>query len=308
MHEPLSPDEAAMAHRLRSLPLGEPSAKVDATLLAASRTVQKARPRPLWIAGFAAAASLVLVIGLVSRLPTNMQPSATPPLPAAREDAPSEPAVDTMRDQAAQKVESRQISAPAASPSTPAQGVASDEPSGAAQSAAVQSSAHSPVSESLNKITVSGSRLTDGTTAHPAPKSSEANAALGTSAAARAESESESESVERAEPPIPARAARATTKGEAPPAPVVCDSATPMAIEAPPPVVRHAQDELPEPASAVGNVSATAATSGVPCDELTAIRELLRAEGRDAATARLRALMQDHPDWKVPDDLRSLLE
>ena len=64
--QPLDEDEAALARRLRALPGGQPSAELDARVLARAHAVL-APPRPVrpWVWGLSTAAVAVLAVGLV---------------------------------------------------------------------------------------------------------------------------------------------------------------------------------------------------------------------------------------------------
>lgn len=87
-HTPLQDDEADLARVLRALPAGEPSAQVDAAILAAATDAvgprENASPSrrrlPAWALGTAAAAVLAIGIGLQLRPP--LAPEAPPPAEA----------------------------------------------------------------------------------------------------------------------------------------------------------------------------------------------------------------------------------
>lgn len=106
----LDGEEAELARVLRALPAGEPSARVDAAVLAAARDAvsagrpaRKPRGLPAWAIGSAAAAVLAIGIGLQLRPgPPDGQPARAPagpgatplPAPSAQERARSAPARD----------------------------------------------------------------------------------------------------------------------------------------------------------------------------------------------------------------------
>lgn len=135
LNEPLAPDEAELAQRLHVLPGGVPSAHVDAAILAAARAPRPKAPRSLWWLALSSAASLVLVIGLVSQWNRTLPPAAEAP---PRAQPPSAPAAEP----AAQEI-------PAIPDSVPAPVADAPQPARAA-----------PPAEPLTEITVSGTRLT----------------------------------------------------------------------------------------------------------------------------------------------------
>lgn len=291
----LSAAEADMARRLRALPAGAPSAGVDAAILAASRAPRPARPRPLWIAGFAAAASLVLVVGLVWRMqPTLGQldtPSApSPHQPALRDAAP--PASPDANAAAAEARRERAAAEPPAPgrmrPTAPPQSTADATPRAQAElepdARATPPQSTTPVAATApetpklpTQVIVTGTRVVG-------PPSATANV----------------------EP------ARVRPKANAAPPPVVFEEASPMAIEAPPPEppappapMWEPRDVLVAPAEPAG---ADAPSNPLLNPEIEAIRQLQRDGRHDLARARLRELIDRHPQWTVPDDLRRLLE
>lgn len=291
----LSADEADMARRLRALPAGAPSAGVDAAILAASRAPRPARPRPLWIAGFAAAASLMLVVGLVWRMqPTLGQldaPTVPSPLQPALRDAasPASPdanaaAAEAMRERTAVEAPAPVQMRPTAPPESTADATARAQAEGEADATVTPPQSTTPVAA----------------TAPEAPKPSTQIIVTGTrvvvppSAAANVE------------------AARVRPKENAAPPPVVFEEGSPMAIEAPPPAppappapMREPRDVLVAPPESFG---ADATSNAPPNPEIEAIRQLQRDGRQDLARARLRELIDRHPQWTVPDDLRRLLE
>jgi len=312
IEQPFDAEEAALAQRLRALSSGAPSARLDAAILAAARAPRPARPRPLWIAGFAAAASLVLVVGLLWRLPPEQRATSAPmppPMPRAalREaepsatPAPTTPAADALRDRADARPPPLPTMAPApasvaptATPEAaagtrqraraeldPAATEARQRPAAPARPIAAEAPA-AAAREPLDEVTVSGTRLATPT------------------AAAAAEAE----------------AAQAPQQANAAP-PAVFEDAAPMVIEAPPPAppappapMRQSQDApgaptaAPETARGRANATADATLN----DEIEAIRNLQREGRQELARQRLRALIQRHPQWAVPDDLQSLRE
>lgn len=290
----LSADEADMARRLRALPAGAPSAGVDAAILAASRAPRPARPRPLWIAGFAAAASLMLVVGLVWRMQPMGQldaPTVPSPLQPALRDAasPASPdanaaAAEAMRERAAVEAPAPVQMRPTAPPESTADATARAQAEGEADATVTPPQSTTPVAATApeapkpsTQIIVTGSRVV-------APPPADVNT----------------------------KAVQARQKANSAPPPVVFEEASPMAIEAPPPAppappapMREPRDVLVAPPESIG----ADATSNAPLNpEIEAIRQLQRDGRHDLARARLRELIDRHPQWTVPDDLRRLLE
>jgi hypothetical protein len=136
LNEPLAPDEAELAQRLHVLPGGVPSAHVDAAILAAARAPRPKAPRSLWWLALSSAASLVLVVGLVSQWNRSLSPAAEAPPPAQSPSAPAAP------EQAAQEIPAMPDPVPAPLADTP-------QPARAA-----------PPAEPLTEITVSGTHVT----------------------------------------------------------------------------------------------------------------------------------------------------
>lgn len=94
LHAPLDPHEQALAQALANLPELEPSAKLDAWVLATARAERHrpVKPRPSWFgAAFAAVAVAVLAVGI------TWQASLYDPLRNWHFDTPSAP-VDTRPD------------------------------------------------------------------------------------------------------------------------------------------------------------------------------------------------------------------
>lgn len=145
---PLQDDEADLARVLRALPAGEPSARVDAAILAAATDAvgpreNAAPPRrrlPAWALGTAAAAVLAIGIGLQLRPPLAPVLQQEAAAPAA---APAEVAAETSADASADAAAGiAPVAAPPAPPPPPA--------------LAVEPPAEPPA---LDQIVVSGSRL-----------------------------------------------------------------------------------------------------------------------------------------------------
>lgn len=287
---PLQDDEAALARVLHALPAGEPSARVDAAILAAARNAaatqrpaRTSRRLPGWAIGTAAAAVLAVGIGLqlqparVSGLPEGLpveapgEPVATPlpppppaealpvpppPPPPAFAEPPAAsmpaPAPEAMDEAAAQarNIESAKARARAVMDQQLEKASAEREAAERAQSAR------------LEEIEVTGSRL-------------------------------------KAAPPEPV----------AEDAPVVETAPAPVAA-APPAPPAPARAPLARSMDAAG-----AAAPLPPVDEdarlapeawLERIRERLRQGDRAGARASLLRLQRAHPALDIPDDLATL--
>lgn len=136
LNEPLAPDEAELAQRLHVLPGGVPSAHVDAAILAAARAPRPKAPRSLWWLALSSAASVVLVIGLVSQWNRTLPPAAEAPPRAQSPSAPAAP------EPPAQEIPATPNPVPVPVADTP------------------QPARTAPPAEPLTEITVSGTRLT----------------------------------------------------------------------------------------------------------------------------------------------------
>jgi type IV secretory pathway VirB10-like protein len=157
---PLQDDEAALARVLRALPAGEPSARVDAAILAAATDAvgprENASPSrrrlPAWALGTAAAAVLAIGVGLQLRPPLAPEAPAPAEAPVSKQEAAkpavamaemtAEPSADASADAAAGV-------GPAAAPPPP--------PPPAPPAPAAAPPAEAPA---LDQIVVSGTRIT----------------------------------------------------------------------------------------------------------------------------------------------------
>lgn len=287
LHEPLAPDEAELAQRLHVLPGGVPSAHVDAAILAAARAPRPRAPRSLWWLALSSAASLVLAVGLVWRMQPTLQPLDAPTAPSTPHPALREAASPASPDASAADAEARReraASPPTATPESTADTlqrtqaeVETDAKATPPQSAA-PTAANAPEAPKLPaRIVVTGTRVV-------VPPPADANV----------------------------EAARERQKANAAPPPVVFEDASPMAIEAPPPAppapMSQLRDVLVAPPAAPESAGADATLDAMLNQEIEAIRRLQREGRQDLARERLRELIDRHPQWTVPDDLRRLLE
>lgn len=293
---PLQDDEAALARVLHALPAGEPSARVDAAILAAARNAAAAqrparakRRLPGWAIGTAAAAVLAVGIGLqlrpeqASGLPEGLpvenpgEPVATPlPPPPPAEALPVPPPPPPPPAFA----EPPAASAPAPTPEVMDEAAARER---RIESAKAQ--ARAAMDQQLQQ------------------DSAEREAAERAQAERREEVEVTGSRRAMAPPPV----AEAAPVAEPLPAPAPVAAAPP----APPAPVA-----TPAPAAqSLGAAGAAKAMPLPPVDEdaalapeawLERIRERLRQGDRAGARASLLRLERTHPGFAIPDDLALL--
>lgn len=263
---PLQDDEADLARVLRALPAGEPSARVDAAILAAATDAVGPRenatpPRrrlPAWALGTAAAAVLAIGIGLQLRPPLAPEAPAPAEAPvlqqkaAAPAAAPAEVAAETSADASADAAAGiAPVAAPPAPPPPPA--------------LAVEPPAEPPA---LDQIVVSGSRL----------ERADVQAEDAERTADAPESRQQREA-----------SAAALRTG-------VLPEEAPVAMPAP---------RAPAPtAGLLPPVDEDAALA--PADWIERIRERLQQGDTAGARASLLRLLQAHPDTDIPADLAPL--
>lgn len=263
---PLQDDEAALARVLRALPAGEPSARVDAAILAAATDAvgprENASPSrrhlPAWALGTAAAAVLAIGVGL------QLRPRLAPEAPVAA-DAP-------VLMQEAAKPAAKMAEGTAAEASADGSGDAAAElaPPPPAHPPPPAPAAAPPAEEpALDQIVVSGTRIT--------PE------AVETQEAVRATADAESRR-QRA-----AGAAAQRTEVMLEPAPMAAPPAPARALARPAPLPPVDDD-------------ATLA----PAEWIERIRERMQQGDTAGARASLLRLLQAHPDTDVPADLAPL--
>jgi hypothetical protein len=298
LNEPLAPDEAELAQRLHVLPGGVPSAHVDAAILAAARAPRPTAPRSLWWLALSSAASLVLVVGLVWRMQPTLPQLDAPTAPSTPHPALREAASPASPDAIAADAEARRERT-ASPPTAPARMPPTATPE--SMTDALQR-AQAKV-ETDAKATPPQSAAPTAANAPEAPKPPAQIVVTGTRVVVP--------------PPADAKveAARVRQKANAAPPPVVFEDASPMAIEAPPPAppappapMREPRDVLVAPPAASESAGADATSDATLNQEIEAIRQLQREGRQDLARERLRELIDRHPQWTVPDDLRRLLE
>lgn len=277
--EDLAREERELAALYRRLPKAEPDAALDARVLAeADRAIARpARRRsPPWLIGLGSAAALVLVAGIIWRMqPTLLEsnlPPMTPDAPAA-ESKPSEPTA-----RAPAKVS---VPAPLLQDAVPAQ----PAPPAGAGAGATRSAAPSAEPEH--------------------ERAAEKSAADEASSKPRAKSIDTERARREAGPHELPRANLDTaplTQPAPPPRPALAPPPAPAAPPLPPPALTATPTETTDAATATGNTNAPRGIEAL----VDAAREALRNGDEDAARRHVRALLRDHPQFTLPDDLAAL--
>jgi hypothetical protein len=271
MTDPRDDDLVAL---YRELPRAEPPAALDAAVLAAARAAVRAR-RPVWLAPAAAAAVMVLAVGVGWQLRHEPLRESTPPAaPATEAETTAEPAGEAAKAEQAVARQAEGAQAPQAVPTAPAP----TPPAGAIVEAQRRSEAAATATrgddratagqQRLDPITTKGSRVQrprERTFATPPPES------IAAPAADRA-----------AAPPI----ALAPPEPPAPPVPSSASAPTALSAE-------------PAPAAAARGVDPIASA-------IADIRALRDAGRHDEAVAALSRLLDEYPTLALPDDLREL--
>jgi hypothetical protein len=341
---PLQDDEIALARVLRALPAGEPSAKVDAAILAAAtdavngaaapvassprRAVRTSRwVLPGWAIGTAAAAVLAVGIGIQLRPPLAPEPTAASAQPASKQAAAREQVSVELVDP-----EERTIPPSAPPPeSKPARADRAGRPPPPPPPPVPQAAAPAPVAEAadafpmeapaeppapaadaaaLDRVEVTGTRL-------PEPIDSgetmrrEQPTALADRARRRAAAKAEMDArAQQAEAESMARdqamqARQAQENAErAAGAAAPVAAAPPPAPAAPPSPVARESQGADFASTALPPVAEDAALA--PQAWVARIRERLRVGDEVGARASLRLYLQAHPDAPVPSDLDRL--
>lgn len=347
---PLQDDEVDLARVLRALPAGEPSAKVDAAILAAATDAVNSRapaptvaPRraakstarwvlPSWAIGTAAAAVLAVGIGMQLRPPLAPEPAAEATAPAAKQELPKareRMSVELLEPEAAvvpppapppsAPADVRRMApapAPPPPPPPPAPAPAAMSPPAPAVASAdafPAEAAAPPVAEAesendtLDSITVTGSRIAtppeSGDHARRAHQNAYATRAQAQAAEAQAKAEMQAQAQTRSAESAQSRqrseeAARAAATPEA----RMADAAAPAAEPAPAPAAMP--DVAPAGASVLPPVADD--TRLEPRDWLERIRDRIRQDDRAGARASLQFFLQAHPDAPIPTDLDRL--
>jgi len=128
-HEPLDPEERALARRLADEAMHEPSAELDARILAAAREPVRPEPRAggsrrsrsRWPLALGLAASVTLAVGVAWQLREPPRPAVAPaPAAAPLADAPDDAPVSREAADAADAADAAKAIAPAPPPAPPA--------------------------------------------------------------------------------------------------------------------------------------------------------------------------------------------
>jgi hypothetical protein len=294
MTDPRDDDLVAL---YRQLPRAEPPAALDAAVLAGARAAVRPR-RPAWLAPVAAAAAMVLAIGVGWQLrheplreTTPAAAPATAPTAGAAAEAQTmaapaaEPAREEAKAEHAVANEAEAMPAPqAAAPAPPAADAAVDaatagaaaeaEPRPAPPATAARRDARADAEdERLQEVVVTGSRVA-------APRQRTVVTPPAT------------ESIAAPAPPVADMAAQPPV-APAPPAP-------PAPAE-PPGAQAHKTLSAERAAGALTWSDADAIATAF--DEIRALRDAGR---RDEAVAALARLLDAHPTLEIPEDLRDL--
>lgn len=278
-HEPLDPQERELAARLAEWRVGSPPPAVEQAILAQARAAARAagaRParRRAWLPGLAAAAVLVLAVGVVWRVlenppePVRMEKGVQPPTPVpalapAGESARPAEAGAGGPVQRKEKDGWADQPAPRAFPSVPA---------------ATTPAVPAPASATPRQVAPAG----------PVPG--------------------------RPPPSVPGEAPPPPPAPVPSPAPVEAQRPRPGAPPPPamdtvvPPSPRESVRETVPPAAERSMAPQSRAAAADPFDESVGqVRELLRQGRHGRALQALRELRELHPERPLPEDLRALL-
>lgn len=352
-HEPLTPEERALAERLRLGPQAAPSPALDAAVLAAARAAldgdradrgavsphptqptaaapadaahAHAAPRPRrlrrWSAAMGVAASLALAVGIAWQLrPLPPSPPHAAPVPA--EDAAAEESGDPGYGPAAPEPAAAADAAPSAR-AAPAPEMA---PPAAESRQAGAEELHEPVAAPASPMKALSPPKPAPLPA-PAVEAPPAAAPQVFPEPASAEHDEQYAAQQRERDAIGARAAPAPVLQrrqalKSAPAPTSADAPRGALAEAqgndlsaapPPPPAAPASAAAPaaiadDAASGAAQAAAGADAQLPPRQWLARIRQQRDAGERDAARASLRLFRQQHPQARIPRDLRALLD
>jgi len=280
------PGEDELAALYRKLPHKEPSPALDAAVLrAAAQAVQPARRRRArWPVALGSAAALVLAAGLGWRM--REMPVATAPSAAASVTILSADRAAIQATPAKAKVANTPAEvAPVVAEQAPSPSVASESPTAPSPPALPSSQTNAPAMKRMQRYAAAPA-------VQAAPRAEEAQAVQ--------EQASNTADV--------ASYRAATVSGEAMKAKAApALSARIMAAPMPAPAAPIAEPAPPAPPSAIAVPDTIRDAADTPAQEIEKIRRLLGANQRDQARQRLADLHRDHPDYPLPDDLRSLL-
>lgn len=289
----LGDDGSDIGKLYRRLPRYEPPRRLDRAVLGeAARAVHSGKPprRQRWVVGLGSAAALVLAAGIAWRVGHDVMNQNESVLPTAAPrvvpvEPISEPARAKHEDKSAQQAESRESDAARAEPS-------------AAQSAAGNVAPADELKAAPRKPLKASKPATPPATPSPTP-SQPAAAAQAPPPQAFPEAAREREQAKDR------RDSDATASGAAAPATRATTAGASMEKEKSATIGGRA---LSSPTPPSGSIELQQDLQRAPQDWLAHIRQLNQQGRRQQATESLRLFQRAHPGWKIPDDLRDLLD
>jgi hypothetical protein len=284
----LGDDGGEMGKLYRRLPRYEPPRRLDRAVLGeAARAVHSGKPprRQRWVVGLGSAAGLVLAAGIAWRVGHDVmyQNESVSPTAAPRVvpvEPISEPARAKREDKSAQKAESRESDAARAEPAP-------------AENAAGRLAPAAELKPTPRKVLKASKPV-----ASPPAPSQPAAAAPAPPPQAFPEAARERDQAKDR------RDSNAAASGAAAPATraTSADAATEKSAAI------GASRALSSPTPPSGSVELQQDLQRAPQDWLAHVRQLNQQGRRQQATESLRLFQRAHPDWKIPDDLRALLD
>lgn len=288
----LRDDRGEIGKLYRRLPHYEPPRRLDRAVLGeAARAVHSGKPprRQRWVVGLGSAAGLVLAAGIAWRVGHDVANPNESVLPtAAPRVVPVEPITAPARakheDKSAQQAESRESDAARAEPSD-------------AQSAAGNVAPADELKPTPRKLQKANKPAAPPATPSPAPSQPAAAPpapqpqAFPDAAREREQSKDRRDSGTAASGAA-APATRATSAGAA--------TEKSAAVGGSP--------ALSSPTPPSGSVELQQDLQRAPQEWLAHVRQLHQQGRRQQATESLRLFQRAHPEWKIPDDLRDLLD
>lgn len=287
----LGDDSGDMGKLYRRLPRYEPPRRLDRAVLGeAARAVHSGKPprRQRWVVGLGSAAGLVLAAGIAWRVGHDVMYQNESVLPTAAPrvvpvEPISEPARAKREDKSAQQAESRENDAARAEPS-------------ATQSAAGNVAPADELKPTPRKLLKAGKPAAPSAVASPAPSQPAA-------APPAPPPQAFPEAAREREQAKDRRDSGAAASGAAASATRATEAGAAMEKNA---AVGGSQ-ALSSPTPPSGSVELQQDLQRTPQDWLSHVRQLHQQGRRQQATESLRLFQRAHPEWKIPDDLRDLL-
>jgi len=287
----LGDDGGEMGKLYRRLPRYEPPRRLDRAVLGeAARAVHSGKPprRQRWVVGLGSAAGLVLAAGIAWRVGhdvmyrnESVSPTAAPSV------VPVEPISESARakreDKSAQQAESRESDAARAEPSP-------------TESAAGGLAPADELKPTPRKVLKASKPAASPPVPSPAPSQAAAAPAPPPQAFPEAARERD-QAKDRGD-------SNAAASGAAAPATRATSAGAAMEKSA----AVGASRALSSPTPPSGSVELQQDLQRAPQDWLAHVRQLNQQGRRQQATESLRLFQRAHPDWKIPDDLRGLLD